>query len=184
MRLGGIAGLVIAMTVTAQPLSGGVTPAKGLVATRCPGWLHANQHDVGGARTVWTTAFEDKDKKDKWWPEAGSMGVHVNFTSAQKPLQSMEFSVSYLPPGLHEMPANTEGKSVPELKKRYSLATRDRVRVEGDLLVGPASAVTRVRVTGATFADGSVWQAASEDACGVEPTRVLAVEGKESSLSW
>lgn len=184
MRIGAIAGLMIAAMAMAQPVSGGVIPAKGLPATRCPGSFLAHQFDVGGARTAWTTALEDKDKKDKWWPEAGSMGVHVMFRVARMPVRSLEFTVSYLPPGGRVISEGSSGKSGPELEKSYTLATHDKVRIEGDLLVGPASTVTHVRLISATFADESVWQAASGTACGVEPDRVLAADGKESSLKW
>lgn len=184
MRIGAVAGLMLATMAMAQPVSGGVTPAKGLPTTRCPGGFWAHQSDVGGARTVWTTALEDKDKKDKWWPEAGSMGVHVLFKGARMPVRSLRFSVSYLPAGGHVMPSGPDAKSGSELQKSYTLATQDKVRFEGDLLVGPASSITRVRLISATFADESVWQAASENACSVEPDRVLAVDGKESSLKW
>lgn len=175
--------ILIALIAMAQPLSGGVTPGKGVAATRCPVVFRADQHDVGGGRTVWTVAFEDRDKKDKWWPESGSMGVHVVFAGARSPMRSLEFSVSYLPPGTHVMPA-PDAMSASELKKSYTLMAHDRVPLYGDLLVGPASMITRVRLVGATFADGTAWHAASDTQCSVEPSRVLPVDGKESSLKW
>lgn len=183
MRIVAVAGLVTAMMATAPPVSGRVTPAK-VAGTRCPGAFQANQHAIGGARTVWTVAFEDKDKKDKWWPASGSMGVHVVLQTARMPMQTLEFSVSYLPPGLRMTPDGPEARGVQELKKSYTLVVKDRVQVQGDLLVGPASTITRVHLVSATFADGSEWHAASEDACSVEPSRVMAVDGKESSLKW
>ena len=182
MRVVGVAGLMLAVMASARPASGGVTKAS--AGTKCPGAFRADQHDVGGARTVWTVAFEDRDKRDKWWPESGSMGVHVVFQNLQTPTRSLEFSVSYLPPRVRVTPAASDRQSAQEMKKSYTLAVRDKVSVQGDLLVGPASAVTRVHLISATFADGSVWRAASDDACSVEPSRVLAVDGKESSLQW
>jgi len=182
MWASGFAVLMIAVLAAALPVSGGVT--KAATGTKCPGAFRANQHMVGGARTVWTVASEDKNRKDKWWPVSGSMGVHVIFQGDRVPMRTLEFSVSYLPPGGRRTPAGRESNDVQELKKNYTLAVRDKVQVEADLLVGPASAVTRVHLVSAVFADESEWHAASEDACSVQPDRVLAVDGKESSLVW
>jgi len=181
MRMSAVAGIVAAAMAMAQPVSG-VTPTKN-AATKCPGWLRADQHTVGGQRLRWTIALEDKDKKDQWWPTLGTLGVHVAFQSTEPPLRSVEFIVSYLPPGLREMPVGREA-SAQVLKKSYTLAGDDKARVEGNLLVGSAAAVTRVRLISATFADGSEWHAASDGACSVEPNRVMPVDGKESSLEW
>jgi len=172
--------MAAAMAMT-QPASG-VTPTKS-AATKCPGWLRADQHTVGGQRTLWTTALEDKDKKDTWWPTLGTLGVHVMFQGKETPLRSVEFSVSYLPPGLRKLPVGREA-SAQMLTKNYVLTGDDKARVEGNLLVGSAAVVTRVRLISATFADGSVWRAASDGACSVEPNRVMPVDGKESSLEW
>lgn len=179
MRVGAVAAVMMVVMAVAQPVRAGVT--KVAAATKCPGAFRADQHDVGGARTVWTVAFEDQNKKDQWWPASGSMGVHVVFQDARVATRTLEFSVSYLPPGVR---AGSDASSAQELKKNYSLPIRDKVLVQGDLLVGPASAVTRVHLVSATFADGSVWHAASDDACSIEPNRVIAVDGKESSIKW
>jgi|SRR5580698_11083832 hypothetical protein len=182
MRLGAVAGLMIATMTATQPLSGGVTPTKNApAATKCPGWLRADQDLVGGQRTMWTIALEDKDRH----PLAivGTMGVHVVFQGAQTRTRALKLSVSYLPAGLREVPAEG-GKGAQEMEKIYALKGDDKTRVEGDLLVGAAATVTRVRLISATFADGSEWHAGSNQACSVEPNRVLSVEGKESSLAW
>jgi len=183
MRLGGAVGLMFVAMALAQPVSGGVTPAAKNAATKCPGWLRADQHTVGGQRMPWTAALEDKDKKDKWWPTLGTLGVHVLFQSSETRLRSVELSVSYLPAGGREMPARAEASS-PAMRKNYVLTANDKTRVEGNLLVGTAAAVTRVNLISATYADGSVWRGASEGACSVEPNRVISTDGKESSLEW
>ena len=184
MRLGTVAGLMIAMVTMAQAVSAGVTPTKNVVAgTKCPGWMRADQHTIGGQRTLWTTSFEDKDKKGTWWPVLGTLGVHVEFQGTETRARSLEFSVSYLPAGVREV-SGAGAKGAQEMKKTYALTGGDKARVEGDLLVGPASTVTRVHLVSATFADGSEWHAASEDACSVQPMRVMAVDGKESSIEW
>ena len=67
MRLGVVVGLMIATMTGTQPGSAGVTPTSRVAAagSRCPGALRADQHTVGGQRTVWTMALEDKNKKDQ-----------------------------------------------------------------------------------------------------------------------
>lgn len=184
MRIAASLGVMIAALALAPPVSGGVTPAKGVPATRCPGAFWAHQYDVGDARTLWTIALEDKDKRDSWSPAPGSMGVHVIFKFTTMATRSLEFSVSYLPPGTRVMHSNRDEKSEPELQKSYTLVTEGAARVEGNLLVGPASAITRVRLISATFVDGSVWNAANDNVCSVEPNRVLPQDGKESSITW
>ncbi len=125
-------------------------------------------------------ALEDKNKKDQW-PDPGGMGVHVVFGNARMRTRSLEISVSYLPLGLRLTP---DEKSPQELKKTYVVTVDDKTQIQRDLMVGPAAAILRVHLVSATFADGSVWHATSDGACSVEPNRVLAVDGKESSLRW
>ena len=184
MQAGAVAGVTIAAMVLAQSGSAGVTPMSKIVvaASGCPGWLRADQHAVGGQRTVWTMALEDRDKKEQW-PDPGGMGVHMVFENARAQMRSLEFSVSYLPLGPRQMPVAPEADPQ-EMKKRYALTTDDKTRVERNLMVGPAATITRVHLISATFVDGSVWQAPSEGACSVEPNRVIATDGKESSLKW
>jgi hypothetical protein len=188
MRIGTLAGAMIAAMALAQPGSAGVTPTTKVVVTAsgCPGAMRADQHAVGGQRTAWTMALEDKDRKKDEWPSQGSMGVHVVFEGARNQTQSLEFSVSYLPVELRSMPVETKagGKNAQEMKKSFVLTANDKTRVERDLMVGPAATITRVHLVSATFADGSVWHAANEAACSVEPAHVIAVDGKETSLRW
>jgi len=175
--------MIAAMTM-AQPVNGGVTPTKSVAGTKCPGLLRANQHAVGGERTQWTGALEDKDKHP--FPVMGTMGVHVVFQGTETRARSLEFSVSYLPAGLRKMKVDpgADGTSPQTMKKTYALTGGNKARVEGDLLVGPASTVTCVHLVSATFADGSAWHATSESECSVEPNHVMAVDGKESSIEW
>ena len=185
MRFGALAGVMVAVLAVAQPGSAGVTPISkvAVTASGCPGALRADQHTVGGQRALWTTSLEDKDRKGTWWPIMGTLGVHVVFQGKETRPRSLEFSVSYLPTGAREV-SGAEPKGAQEMKKSYTLTGNDKARLEADLLVGPASTVTRVRLVSATFTDGRVWHATSEGACSLEPNRVLAVEGKESSLEW
>lgn len=183
MRIGAV-GVMIAATALSQPLSAGVTLTSRVAVTGsgCPGWLRADQHAVGGQRTVWTMALEDKGKKEQW-PDPGGMGMHMVFENARTPMRSLELSVSYLPPGLRLMPG-ADGRYAQEMKKTFALTVDDKTRVERNLMVGPAAMITRAHLISATFADGSVWHAASEGACSLEPSHALAMDGKESSLSW
>jgi len=176
--------MVVTMAV-AQPGSRGVTPAKNVAAgTKCLGWMRADQRTVGGQRTLWTAALEEKNKH--LFAVLGTMGVHVVFQGTETRARSLEFSVSYLPAGLRKMQVDPEadGKGPQAMKKTYVLTGGDKARVEGDLLVGPASTVTRVHLVSATFADGSAWHAENDSVCSVEPNRVMAVDGKESSIEW
>ncbi len=185
MHVWAVAGVTTAAMVLAQSGSAGVTPMSKIVVTAsgCPGAMRADQHAVGGQRTVWTMALEDRDKKKDEWPDPGGMGVHMVFENGRAQMRSLEFSVSYLPLGPRQMPVAPEADPQ-EMKKRFALTTDDKTRVERDLMVGPAATITRVHLVSATFADGSVWHAASEGACSVEPNRAIAGDGKESSLRW
>lgn len=183
MRLLAMVGLAVATVAMAQPVSGGVTPSTRVIVTGagCPGWLQATQSEIGAGRTLWTIAQEDKDKKHPW-TDPGSMTVHVAFVGTRQQPRSLEFSVSYLPAGLR-LKDTADGQSSQELKKIYALSGK-KTKVEGDLLVGPASVVTRVHLISATFADESVWNAPNDDACSVGAIHVIAGDSKEGSLHW
>ena len=55
-----------------------------------------------------------------------------------------------------------DAKSAKESKKTFVLQQEAALRVDADLLVGPAATITRVHLVSATFADGSVWRAPSD----------------------
>jgi hypothetical protein len=65
-----------------------------------------------------------------------------------------------------------------ERAKTFNLDREAAMRIGGDLLVGPAATITRVHLVSATFADGSVWHAPSDDACTVVPSRRMLVASK------
>jgi hypothetical protein len=108
------------------------------------------------------------------------MGVHVAFASPKTQVASLELSVSYLPPGLRVMPIDAKlgAKDMREDSKTFVLKQEAAMHVKGDLMVGPAATITRVHLISATFADGSVWHAANEGTCTIEPNRVLLVDAK------
>jgi hypothetical protein len=148
------------------------------MAQRCPGQLSAHQQ-TQGVGTVWTIAQQDTDKKSQDAP--GSMGVHVSFESPKTwQVASLELSVSYLPAGLRVMPIDQKQgtKDMREDSKTFVLKQEAAMHVKGDLMVGPAATITRVHLISATFADGSVWHAANEGTCTIEPNRVLLVDAK------
>ena len=157
---------------TSVILQGVVTALSGA----CPaGALRARQQTVGGA-TMWTTAQEDLGRKYQG-RAPGSMGVHVNFDSVTNPVESVELSVSYLPLKLRVMPvAAAADNSDP--KKTFVLKQAAALKIDGDLMVGPAATIQTVHLISVTFADGTIWRAPNEDSCTVVPSRMLLVDKK------
>jgi hypothetical protein len=45
-------------------------------------------------------------------------------------------------------------------------------------MVGPAATIESVHLKSVTFTDGSVWHAANDSTCTIEPIRVLEVDSK------
>lgn len=157
-------------------LQGVVTTLQG----SCPGALRASQQSAGGAME-WTTALEDqKDNIAKAIPDG--LGVHVDLTGLKNPVKTLELRVSYEPLGLKKMPVELETNSfasaTSEREKNFNLDRQPAMRVDADLLVGPAATITRVHLISATFADGSVWRAPTEDACSVVPSRFVRVNSQ------
>jgi hypothetical protein len=185
MRFGvvAVAGLMVAAGAQAQQQSTGAStkqmPRYVLVGPGCPGEFTARQQSSGGS-TMWATALEDKDKKEQP-PAAGSLGVHVEFQGAKTQARSAELSVSYLPAGLRVMPVapGADAKSTDETKKKtFELTAEDKARVEGNLMVGRAATIESVHLMSVTFTDGSVWHAANDSTCTIEPNRVVRVDSK------
>jgi len=149
----------------------------------CPGQLVARQQATGGA-TVWTTAYEDQGDKADWIARPRGLGIHVEFTGDGAAVKDLELRVSYLPMGLRSMqvaPQMTNGvaESPRERAKTFNLNREAALRIGGDLLVGPAATITRVQLVSATFADGNVWHASSENQCSIEPSKYMLVEAKK-----
>jgi hypothetical protein len=183
MRIGivAVAGLMVAAVAQAQ--TGGASTAQlsqyVVTGSACPGQLQARQQATGGA-TVWTTALEDQ--KDKADGKPNGLGVHVDFQGAKTAIKTLELRVSYEPLGLKRMPVtpgtNGFAGSTPEREKNFNLDREAAMRVDADLLVGPAATITRVHLMSATFADGSVWHAPTQNACSVVPSRIVLVKSK------
>jgi hypothetical protein len=193
MRIGAVAvvGLMIAAGAQAQTsprlTKAAASQSQATVAIdfrgACPGQLVARQQSTGGA-TVWTTALEDKNSKDAGSAKPNGLGIHVEFTGAKTAVKALELNVSYLPLGLRSMPATTQltngvERLPQEQSKTFNLDREAATRIGGDLLVGPAATITHVRLMSATFADGSVWNAASDDACSIVPSKYMLVEAKK-----
>jgi hypothetical protein len=145
----------------------------------CPGALQAQQQATGGA-TVWTTALGDSSA---WTSRPQGLGIHVEFEGRKNAVKALELQVSYLPLGLHAMQVaptvtNAVRAQPQERAKTFNLDREAAMRIGGDLLVGPAATITRVHLVSATFADGSVWHAPSDDACTVVPSRRMLVASK------
>lgn len=186
MRIGAVAvvGLMIAAGAQAQTqtqvfVQRGVPANARIVAAgpTCPaGVLRARQQAAGGT-TIWTIAQEDRNNKYQRGTPA-SMGVHVAFDSRLNLVQSLELSVTYLPVKLRLMPvAPTEGPA-PDPKKTFVLKREAALKIDGDLMVGPAATIKTVHLISATYSDGSVWRAPTEDSCTVEPSGLLLVGAK------
>jgi hypothetical protein len=143
----------------------------------CPGALLARQQAVGGG-TVWTTALGDRSAMRNGRPTG--LGVHVEFEHKASRVKAIELRVSYLPLGLRRMPlaatlTNAASRQEDEQEKTFSLDRVAATRIDGDLLVGPAATITRVRLVSVTFADGKMWREPAEDACAVVPSRMMLV---------
>lgn len=126
---------------------------------------------------MWTVAQEDLGIVRQGRSQPASMGVHVNF-DAKDPVQSLELSVSYLPLKLRLMPAAPGADKKNDPSKTFVLKQEAALKVDGDLMVGPASTIRTVHLISATYANGTVWRAPNEDSCTVEPSGLLLVGGK------
>jgi hypothetical protein len=169
-------------TVMTGPEAKLLQPRYVLLGAGCPGQLQARQQATGGAM-VWTTALEDQGDKAAWTAKPSGLGIHVEFAGAKTAVKALELRVSYLPLGLRRMQVaptvtNAVEKSPQERAKTFNLDREAGMRIGGDLLVGPAATVTHVHLVSATFADGNVWHAPSDDACTIEPNRVMEVAAK------
>src|SRR5580658_9071700 len=189
MRFGLVAvvGLMVAVGAQAQQgsppstaqLSKDVeTIRTSISASSCPGQLTAQQQANGGSMSVWTIAQNDPNGLNAL--NKPGLGVRVGFQGGTA-IRSLELRVSYLPPGLRSIP--TDAKPVTtdmrESEKTFVLQEKDAMHVEGDLLVGPAATITRVRLMSVTYANGSVWHPSSADACSVVPSKYMLVEAKK-----
>ena len=149
------------------------------VTAGCPGQLMARQQ-ASGFGTVWTLAQDEGAIHGT----LHGLGIHVEFAATKTAVKALELRVSYLPPGPRSMLVdpkltNTVEKSPEERTKTFNLDREAAMRIGGDLLVGPAATITRVRLISATFADGNVWRAANEDQCSIEPSKYMLVEAKK-----
>lgn len=156
-----------------------VSPTYVIVTAGCPGMLTAQQQAAGGA-TIWATASDDQNSSATRIARQSGLGIHVEFEAAATAVKSLELRVSYLPLGLRRMSvaASVTNSAAPQPQPRAKTFNLDRaaaLRFAGDLLVGPAAIITQVHMVSATFADGSVWRAADDDACTVVPSRVMLV---------
>ncbi len=151
-----------------------------LSGSDCPGVLQARRQAMGGG-TVWTTALGDEAARSTARPKG--LGVHVEFQDAASAVKALELRVSYLPPGLREIPVTSELTNVAakrggEQEKTFNVDRAAAKRISADLLVGPAATITTVRLVSITFADGSEWREPTENACVVVPSGMMLVAAK------
>lgn len=180
-----VVGLIMAAAGGAQQaptLIPGPSPAYVILGAGCPGQLQARQQATGGA-TVWTAALEDQNDNAPWIASQTGLGIHVEFAALKTAVKALELRVSYLPAGLRRLPVaptlTTTAVSPQERAKTFNLDREAALRIGGDLLIGPAAKISRVHLVSATFADGTIWRAPNDDACTIEPSRVMLVADKK-----
>jgi hypothetical protein len=140
----------------------------------CP--VHLFTHQQGDPATVWITSFEDARNAE---PNSQHSGLHVDLNAATKAIKQVELAVSFLPPGTRVLPIagqyRAERTPAPEAKKTFTIAAKNSASLQlaADLLIGPAAAITRVKLLRVDYADGTAWQA---NTCSVEPSRLLRID--------
>jgi hypothetical protein len=143
----------------------------------CPVGISASLQARG--QTMWTIAQEDNRASST---QTYGAGVHVDLR-ALKPnaIQGVTLSVSYLTFGLHTQLVTQfsaqPGKPVSERSKTFQLVSADPdvPDLSGDLLVGSAATIQRVKLLSVRYADGTEWHSAPARRCSIEPSHILLV---------
>jgi hypothetical protein len=145
-----------------------------IATSGCP--VHLFAHQQGDPATVWTTSLEDARNAE---PNFQHSGLHVDLNAANKAIKQVELAVSFLPPGTRVLPIagqyRAERTPAPEARKTFTVAAENSASLQlaADLLIGPAAAITRVKLLRVDYADGTAWQA---NTCSVEPSRLLRID--------
>lgn len=141
----------------------------------CPvGAFRAQRQSPG--EMVWTVSREDS-KDTLFVRKQGNSGVHFDLKSSLGAVRELHLSVSYVAPGARVMPVGAAEKS-DVLEKTFDVSADGEADVDRNLLVGRVFEITSVHLVSATFANGSVWRAPSENVCSVAPSGFLLVGGK------
>ena len=175
-------------------------------AASCPVGMRAQQAASG--QTVWTISREDaRQPRNEVARRSGEAGVHVELNAANdKPIHQVELEVYFLAPGARVVPVasaagqarplaataegshignveigpGTEGLDAHNPAKTFELSAEGGAafKLAGDLLVGPAASITRVRVLRIEYTDRTTWQPGGSAVCSIEPDRFLLVGGR------
>jgi hypothetical protein len=158
----------------------------------CPVAMSAQQAALG--QTIWTISREDAGQpRNEAVPRSSDSGVHVEldslpgggfqgnssrgYASRGKAIRQVELAVYFVPPGGRVLLLQARAADAPELKKTFNLSADGgaALQLAGDLLVGPAASITRVRVLRIEYTDRTAWQPSGNVVCSVEPNRFLLV---------
>jgi hypothetical protein len=154
----------------------------------CPVSMIAQRRDAG--QTMWVVSLEDaaKPKHDEA-PRPGSTGLHITLTAPENsPIHQAELAVYFVPPATRALPVYNQYSQYPskapkppaEQKKTFHISATDdaSLNLTTDLLVGPASGITRVHILSMDYTNGANWTAPNNSACTVEPNGLLLVGAK------
>jgi hypothetical protein len=165
-----------------QPPITATTPALPpdlhIILPNCPVGMSAQQR--GAAQTLWTISLEDAGQpQNEQAARSSNAGVHVELHSGKSTIRQVELEVYFVAPGARVVPV-TEDPAPVDLKKTFHLSAQDgaTLKLAGDLLVGPAAGITRVRLLSIDYADGTTWHANAHSTCSVEPSRFMLVNAR------
>jgi hypothetical protein len=145
----------------------------------CPVGMAAQRSNTGQLLT-WTVSLEDSPQAPKALAArtaSAALHVQLNAHDHTTSLRQVELAVYYVAPGSRLLPIETTAPPA-DLKKTFDLAADGgaSLQLTANLLIGPASNITRVHLLSITYADGTSWTAASDTICSIEPNRFLRVD--------
>jgi hypothetical protein len=151
----------------------------------CPVSMIAQRRDSG--QTMWVVSLEDaaKPKHDEA-PKPGSTGLHITLTAPENsPIHQAELAVYFVPLATRALPVSNPYSQYPqkapkppaEQKKTFHISATDDASLDltTDLLVGPASGITRIHILSMDYTNGTTWTAPNNSACTVEPNGLVLV---------
>jgi len=149
-------------------------------ASTCPVGMTAQREAFG--RTEWVVALEDsRDPAITAAHRAANTGVFVELNAHKvKPISKVKVAVDFEQYKSGIMPAETKITPSPDTQKTFDLSATggSASRLSGSLLLGSPVFITRVRLLGITYADGSTWQPAAGSACSIKPSLYMPVDAR------
>jgi hypothetical protein len=137
----------------------------------CPVGMTAEQKATGA--TQWIVSLEDSRNPSRIPP--GKMGVHVALKApGDWKFRSAKVEVAYVVPPAGMM--LVDGNQSTETRTFDLSSSEDPTQeLERSLLIGSGVSITRVKLLGLTYADGTVWQPGSMYSCSVRVSHFLPV---------